>query len=172
MHCYTLRLGSGSKTVSMESIELAIYSACKAAAIKAVGEPPSNQSFRFMDLPVELQIHILKYTDLISPSKQFERDHSGRFIVIWACHVSARNQGTRGDQFEKSKNCEGSCTWRDCYMQNQTALACFCSQKHMVYSTKASNLSKCWSPPTPLFLISREFSQKAQWVFKTSNTFS
>ncbi|KAK4235292.1 hypothetical protein C8A03DRAFT_17946 [Achaetomium macrosporum] len=139
-------------------------------------EPPSSPSGpRILSLPRELRLHILEYTDLITPWRE----------VMW----SRRDRGYRypaegcyppGDfPCPSDLHWHHGCQFRGCYHQeriffedNDTevwrgSIGCFCRLRHAAFSSAC----RCWAPPTPLFLVCRALSEDAKFVFFSRNRF-
>lgn len=104
-----------------------------------------SSSFRFLDLPAELQLRILGYTDLVHPSAT----------------IALRAACTR--PYPLALCCQ-TCT--------ETLEACCCAVMHGAYSTSTSAGScTCWTTPTPLFLVSRDHYEHSRSVFYSKNVF-
>ena len=143
------------------------------AVLRACGILPSDKSMsssaaslrpRLVDLPRELRLRILEFTDLITPWKE----------VMW-------NRAERGYQrhnvpcfpLEGRGNCNPEfhhgCQFVQCSLPSypQPSVGCFCRRRHAAYSLGC----RCWSPPTPLFLVCRTLYQDANLVFYGENRF-
>jgi hypothetical protein len=106
----------------------------------------------------ELRIHILEYTNLVTPRRQVVWSRQGRAYMVnhFQCTVDPPPTPDElySDQFFEcsSDRPEG----------------CFCRRRHAVFSLDC----KCWAPPGPtLFLVCRTLSQEAQYVFFSRNRF-
>lgn len=99
-------------------------------------------SFRFLDLPIELQLRILGYSDLVSPS--------------------AIELGAACTRPYRLASC--------CQMCTDTLEACCCAVMHGAYSTSAGSCT-CWTMPTPLFLVNHDFYEHSRSIFFSKNVF-
>lgn len=141
-----------------------------------------------MDLPAELRYQILEYTDLITPVKEVEwnpRDgyymrcrndscthYWGPWFAQLACpsmadwvpndHVPC-DQGLYHHSYQ-FRNCWQSLADRACRR------GCFCRRHHAAYSLSTPGRQCiCWLPPQPLFLVSKQLYQDAQFIFFSQN---
>ncbi len=97
-------------------------------------------------LPAEVRIRILQYTDLVAPGMEitWRRDNNQ--------HRYSASQPTHRDR-----------CWH-----NQASHGCFCHCHHGAFSP----LCRCWKPPGPdLFLICRTLTRDARFVFFSCNRF-
>jgi hypothetical protein len=125
---------------------------------------PSSSPFRFMELPVELQIQILNYTDLITPSLEVEWCPTRRFGLQYARIACPGYKGWDCCTPELHNNFQ----FRHCrYNVGNKYDLCFCYRRHAAYSSACH----CWIPPTSLFLTSRTFRDLAMEVFFSENRF-
>lgn len=172
-----------------------IQQIAREAALRATGKSPTASRathFRMMDLPAELRLHILGYTDLVTPLAELQWDPTRKY------HLQFRHQQCRkelqwwghGNQcpglsdwipddwpdYHTPGHCriprdEGlfhhSCRFRDCWIQLNKG-DCFCQRFHASYSTALARCA-CWSPPIALFLVCRQFSQESLRVFFARN---
>ncbi|KAK4043850.1 hypothetical protein C8A01DRAFT_43227 [Parachaetomium inaequale] len=125
-----------------------------------IAAPPSNPPMliTLTTLPRELRLHILKYTDLIVPSKD----------VTW----SRQDQGYITFSFESSSSPDHRYCRQffHCWYNAgpRPFIGCFCRRRHAAFSFTC----KCWAPPGPaLFLICRTLYHDAQIVFFSGNRF-
>nr|POE94536.1 hypothetical protein CFP56_16776 [Quercus suber] len=116
----------------------------------------TQRGFRFTDLPRELRLHILGFTDLITPNNEVEWNPQYKLNLR---HAISEPE-----------------TWRTvfddpivpCWRSSQPR-GCFCRAYHAAYSTIYH--CECWAPPTSFFLISRQVRQDALAVFYSQNKF-
>lgn len=110
---------------------------------------------RLLALPRELRLHILSYTDLITPWKEVEwsRDYNddGKYLVFYpGC---GRLEG-----LPCAAHMHHGCQFRNCWPAynrlSKAGIGCFCQFRH----SASSSTCMCWAPPTALFLVS--WSQK------------
>lgn len=113
--------------------------------------PPSPAPSHFMYLPRELRLHILEYTDLVTPGKE----------VMW-------NRVRRGyqDPFGKCTTAWGI-EYEGGLQRYYDSIGCFCRRRHAAFSSSC----RCWAPPTPLFLVCRALLEDARLVFFSQNLF-
>lgn len=110
-------------------------------ALRATGEPtPVQQRLSFLDLPHEIRIQILTYTDLVTWRKEVE----------WR----------PGEGYWTSGQGEFSFCFDD-YEFNYR----FCRRANAAFSSRCI----CWLPPQPLFLLCRTLRQEAEQVFFKQN---
>ncbi|KAI1662953.1 hypothetical protein F4813DRAFT_342452 [Daldinia decipiens] len=162
------------------------------AALDALGQQPVEQppeSFPFLRLPLEIQLEILKYTDLVTPLSHVQWISSDKYHLetysceepheppFHTCHPNAHRACT-GDRDQCRVSCPhrrcSNCTHYACQFQTcgrklegkyACITGCFCSVRHASYSPRC----RCWQPPIPLFLVSKEFYAAAQNVFFSMN---
>ena len=118
------------------------------------------------DLPRELRLHILGYTDLITPWNE----------VTW-CREYRRFQVCRPPCLSSEGGClphiHHGCRLSQCNIgRHDTSIiplspGCFCRRRHAAFSFTCN----CWAPPTNLFLVCRVFCRDAQFVFFSENRF-
>lgn len=111
--------------------------------------PPSPPPFRFMNLPKEIKLCILKYASRVPVT---EIICTQRQLRYW---TSCRARGAIAHTVDT---------------KNTTLVECFCSAAHSAFSFR------CPCPklasPFAMFLVSREFRDCAMQVFYGQNTFS
>ncbi|KAG8627810.1 hypothetical protein KVT40_003683 [Elsinoe batatas] len=117
-------------------------------------------SFRYTELPRELHLLIMGYTDLVSPFEEIHWNPREGYHLRWSY-----NSGTHSDRLENNFDRAG---WEkhDCWARTEEK--CFCSRYHAAYSDECD----CWQPPTNLFLVGKAFRRDAVEVFFRSNRFS
>ncbi|KAF9887723.1 Endonuclease III-like protein 1 [Aspergillus nanangensis] len=138
----------------------------KQATLKATSRT-ADQSFPFFSLPKELQAKILEYA-LVDRSDPFvvvdrqepfvPNDTSCRHLVKGVVGLLDRKRYRTG--LDPHFACCGTCS--------PTGDTCFCPTNQAAFSTSCT----CFTPPTPYFLVSREFYETARWVFFSKNTFA
>jgi hypothetical protein len=110
--------------------------------------PPPPLPFRFLNLPKEIQLHILAYTglvpcaEIVCTQKQLH------------CWISCRSRGT----IATSPGIDTA------------LLKCFCSAAHSAFSLRCCCVSL--TSPFAMFLVSREVRDHAMEVFYGQNSFS
>ncbi|KAL2144908.1 hypothetical protein VTI28DRAFT_8369 [Corynascus sepedonium] len=135
--------------------------------------PSSSGGSRLLSLPRELRLHILEYTDLVTPWKE----------VMWTRRERGYQYPYEGCYPRCDIPCDSDTIWhhgcqfQGCYHQKRIQMAnyevyagsigCFCRLRHAAFSSAC----RCWAPPTPLFLICRSLSEDAKFVFYSLNRF-
>ncbi|KAK4149911.1 hypothetical protein C8A00DRAFT_46578 [Chaetomidium leptoderma] len=135
---------------------LAQEAALRARGIASLESPAPSRSFSpyLVNLPRELRLRILEYTDLVTPYKQ----------VLWS-RVSRGYYGSGHCKPEFHHGCQFN---RCCETPwPQPSVGCFCRCWHTAFSSRC----KCWAPPTPLFLVCRTLYSEASLVFYRENRF-
>ncbi|CZR60241.1 uncharacterized protein PAC_10137 [Phialocephala subalpina] len=124
----------------------------------------TQSAFRFLDLPRELRLQILEYTDLVTPLCEVEWNPESNFYLHYyrtGC----------GGSFEGYLDCpvdfHRACQFRNCWQADPWHVGCFCRRYHAAFSSKCH----CWSPPASLFLICKKLREDAQAVFFARNRF-
>jgi len=118
----------------------------------------AQRNFRYPDLPKEIQIRILGYTELVTP-----------FDLVWAFntdvaeHIKSpyyenRTFHSRGSPWSSSSCC------RECSPDSQP---CACWSGQAAFSTTCT----CWKFPLSLFLVSCEMKEDAEFIFYSRNRF-
>lgn len=131
--------------------------------------PPSSSAPRLLNLPREIRLHILRYTDLITPWKEvvWSREHRGYMV----CHTLCMSrEGPEACARLNSPDFHARCQFSKCWHNaaRTPALGCFCRRHHSAFSSTC----KCWAPPGPdLFLICRTLRQDAEFIFYSENRF-
>lgn len=127
----------------------------------AINSPPLTGS-QLMELPLELRLLILEYTDLVTPWKEVTWRRQGG--VFLASRALCTTLDFRGEECMVHHGCQ----FVDCWQTfPKTSIGCFCRLKHSAFSSHC----KCWEPPTPLLLVCRTLYKEAQSVFFSRNRF-
>jgi hypothetical protein len=123
---------------------------------------PADRGPSLMDLPRELRLRILEYTDLITPYCEVLWSRAGGYRVHRGpCYMSPKERLCRGG-FHRG------CKFSGCYRYRwPPSVGCFCRRDH----TAVSSSCRCWAPPAPLFLVCRALRWDAALVFFEKNTF-
>ncbi|KAI1750026.1 hypothetical protein F4782DRAFT_511049 [Xylaria castorea] len=111
-----------------------------------------KKPFRFFDLPPEIRIAILKYTDLVTPGCQ----------ISWKMMLGFRIHYRKADH--RRLSLLNDIPWAQKLLHSNQFRLCatktenhkftdFCICVGSAYSARC----KCWSPPSSLMLVSREF---------------
>ncbi|KAI8961183.1 hypothetical protein F5Y11DRAFT_237946 [Daldinia sp. FL1419] len=109
-----------------------------------------EKPFRFLDLPPELQISILKYTDLVTPANEVRWNTPRGFYFEYVSDEFADEHDHR------------VLPWCEDY---HSELGCFCMRCHSSYSSRC----RCWHPPRAFFLVNRAMYDAARTVFYSCN---
>ena len=107
-------------------------------------------SFPFANLPDELQLKILSYTDLVSP-----------VYLIWNQPSWKQEPSKVLRQFEDNRI-------RCCLRCTDAAEVCACPVRHAAYTT---GFCECWHFPWAIFLVSKRINQLATQIFFSENNF-
>lgn len=120
----------------------------------------SSDSFPFMDLPAELRLEILSYTDIVAPRKEVEWNPSagGYYVRYLDAYWHPEHSFHLGSEEFPYMPC-----WNNSYS------GCFCRAQHAAYSSEIA--CNCWTRPSPFFLVNRAFCADAQRVFYSENRF-
>jgi len=116
--------------------------------------------FRFLSLPIEIQIQILMYTNLV-PRKVYEYSrYTGNMFIR-----DVRSRHCIGDASEfpvTVDSHDGAQTWL-----NGSAPCCFCTKAHSAFMFQC----KCEDDHSKYFLVSRPFKEVAELVYYGENRF-
>ncbi|KAF1824813.1 uncharacterized protein K489DRAFT_142132 [Dissoconium aciculare CBS 342.82] len=140
---------------------------------------PNNNSITFVDLPAEIRLLILGYTDLVAPENEIEwssyrgwyiRRGSGGNNEAFCClvhlHPIAEDKSDTSDDAHLPAYKKDNYTRQYC-REKLGGRGCFCKSRHTVYSSYSE--SSCWAPPTPLFLVNSIVRRDALKVFFSRN---
>lgn len=117
----------------------------------------TERTFRYTDLPNEVQLQILEHSDLVSP-----------FDLIWAFNTNvARDTRMPFYEYRTFKSPSEPWDFICCRQCSPLSEACSCWPKHAAFSTTCT----CWRMPLSLFLICRKMKQDAEFVFYSKNHF-
>ena len=116
--------------------------------------------FRFLDLPMEVQLQILAYTNLVS-SRSWSRVYyfDDRFFH---CEIKRPCSGDASVEPAKVDSCDASIIWLD-----GSAPRCFCTRMHSAFTFQC----RCEDDPSKHFLVSRHFKDLAELVYYGKNYF-
>ncbi|KAK0664647.1 hypothetical protein QBC41DRAFT_376237 [Cercophora samala] len=110
-----------------------------------------------LNLPQELRLRILEYTDLVTPWNEVTWSRHGRTSRKYTlCRVGCEYGATCPPEVHNG------CQFVECW-----TIGCFCRLQH----SAASDSCQCWAAPTDLFLICRTLYLDAQVVFFSQNLF-
>ncbi|KAH8899742.1 hypothetical protein GQ53DRAFT_602156, partial [Thozetella sp. PMI_491] len=128
--------------------------------------PYSNSSgSHLLNLPREVRLSILEYTDVVTPWKEvtWSRQHSGYLAGRTHCVLLEWRGMTCPPVVHHG--CQFSRCWNT--YPPRSSVGCFCRLRHSAISSTC----KCWVPPSALFLICRTLYKDAQFVFFSENRF-
>lgn len=146
--------------------QLAREAVLQARGILAPSEAPAFPGVarpRLVNLPRELRLRILEYTDLVTPFNEitWSRTSRGYRTGPGSCPV-----------LDGSRDCppefhHHGCQFLQCHQAAwpQPSIGCLCRLRHAA----ASSRCKCWAPPTPLFLACRTLHADATLTLYTRN---
>ena len=121
-----------------------------------------NSPFRFLDLPREIQLHILRFTDLVI-NKDIawcpDSDYEGPRVFDASSLVSEDDWNTDTEAYRYVSNCCEKCS--------DIKDNCFCRSLDGAYSTGCT----CWWMPMSIFLVSRQMREDATTIFFSLNNF-
>ena len=121
-----------------------------------------NSPFRFLDLPREIQLHILRYTDLVI-NKDIawcpDSDYEGPRVFDVSSLVWEDDWNTDTEAYRYESKCCEKCS--------DIKGNCFCRSLDGAYSTSCT----CWWMPMPIFLVSRQMREDATTIFFSLNNF-
>lgn len=128
--------------------------------------PPLPVTSRLTDLPRELRLRILEFTDLVTPYQEvlWGRDSGGYFIQRGPCDPDPDSQWECPPEFHHG------CQFSECYREQRpgSSIGCFCRRYHTAAS---SSPCRCWAPRTSLFLVCRTLHADAGLVLYSENRF-
>ncbi|RHZ67861.1 hypothetical protein CDV55_105311 [Aspergillus turcosus] len=104
--------------------------------------------FRFLDLPVELQVRILEFTELVAPQPLILRSWYKRY----------------------KRFLPHDCWWGACNARPHPYIidqGCWCPATHTAFSTA----HPCWQLPDTRYLVSKSMRELALSVYYSKNTF-
>jgi hypothetical protein len=123
--------------------------------------------FRYMDLPMELQLRILEYTELVTRFCEVEWNPVDKFLLReFSCNdlppVNTLN-------FVGDTTC---LTYGTCKCFSHASNDCFCPKVHAAFSSHHMlTPCHCWQSPLSFFLVSRAFRSAALQIFFSKNRF-
>lgn len=165
-HCQ-VRLSKSHKAGALAEIaRRAVLKACRWPEVAHHLTPSSSPGAAgFRRLPREVRLRVLEYTDLIIPSGEvmwtkFERAYS---YLESACGII---EGESHCSLTKHHSCQFSGCHASGYPRDGT-LGCFCRARHADFSPKC----RCWAAPTPLFLVCKNLTEDARFIFFSQNRF-
>ncbi|KAK3381235.1 hypothetical protein B0H63DRAFT_560949 [Podospora didyma] len=152
-----------SSHVGIGRLELSLVCDRECGECECLSSPPKpdKTSSALTDLPRELRLHILEYTDLITPWKEVSWSRQGRGYMVFRpyCQLS-HEQACPPDVHH-------GCKLYRCQGDGPSSPGCFCRCRHAAFSLAC----KCWAPPTNLFLLFHFLTRDAQFVFFSGNRF-
>lgn len=145
-----------------------VLQACGRPSSARLGPANPRISSALANLPPELRIRILEYTDLITPWKEvtWSRQDRGYQVVRALCASSSEGScPTQNHNGCRISSCDPHLDLDGGYVPSYHC--CFCRRRHAAFSFAC----KCWAPPTYLFLIDHALYRDAQFVFFSCNRF-
>ncbi|KAK8017383.1 hypothetical protein PG993_013709 [Apiospora rasikravindrae] len=123
-----------------------------------------SEPFLFMDLSRELRIAILEQNSLVTPARRVYWGAEGFYLDLYSMYKKRYQWITQ----HRPCRCRAGASWGTCpgsSFRNRC-----CGQRHGT-NKQGIRLCYCWSAPTSLFMVSRDFYQMAMEVFTKWNTF-
>ncbi|KAK3299848.1 uncharacterized protein B0H64DRAFT_379283 [Chaetomium fimeti] len=130
------------------------------------GSPPLSPLLT--NLPAELRLRILEYTDLVTPWKEVTWCRRNRRYYIFSPNCLMYEGGCPPHIHHGCPLIR--CTHDEEYIPGKDIRrvhGCFCRRLHGAYTSTC----KCWVPPTRLFLINRLLRHEAETIFFSHNRF-
>jgi hypothetical protein len=109
--------------------------------------------FNFLRLPPELQLAILRLTDLVTPRCEVEVNIHGKYKLTYV-DPDPRNNVTRHEYAAKFSYC------------SKEDNICLCRRFHSAFSD-----CRCWTSPKSLFLVCKSMREMASETFFSRNRF-
>lgn len=141
---------------SLDLTNLATEASCHATG--DVHNPAIRQGvFRFSDLPREIRLNVLEYTDLVTPSCEVSWHPDTGFFVQWLLTLGPGDNdgGAKLRRDTPFRFCSGK----------GADLEAFCRARHSAFNAECH----CWVNPLGLMLVSRTMYEDATAVFYSKN---
>ncbi|KAI1852766.1 hypothetical protein JX266_002307 [Neoarthrinium moseri] len=120
------------------------------------GPGHTQEVFRFFDLPPEIRLAILLYTDLRTPSG----------LVYWNPQRGFYFMISLQDRHPYDKNSYHFLrSFLKCGNRESPMTGCFCRARRSAYSSRC----QCWTAPRSLFLVNKQMYREALSVLYSSN---
>jgi hypothetical protein len=153
----SIRLGLNySRAASENSDALKLQNLARQTIDKMTGRPVPG-TFRYSNLPNEIQLQILAYTDLVTP-----------YDIVWALNTSAahviKSPFYEHRTFPHPDDPQGSTCCGQC---SSTPQACSCWTRFAAFSSTCT----CWQFPLSFFLINKKMKEQAEFLFYSKNHF-
>ncbi|KAI0428497.1 hypothetical protein F5Y09DRAFT_357685 [Xylaria sp. FL1042] len=169
-----------------------LYELARSTSRALMGFPdvPPSTFHRYLQLPPELRLNVLQYTDLVTPWTHVYWLHDEGFVAWmpkccseklgkppippgpdvndglsdWMWDVGAYRPFGHSIQLNHD-----ACRFRPCKRDRVgfSGTGCFCSIYHAAYTPSCN----CWRSPRNLFMVSKQFNEEAWFVFWSSNYF-
>ena len=145
----------------------AVFQAYGRVSPVQLGRTNLKISSALTNLPPELRLRILEYTDLITPWKEVTWSGQDRgYQVVRALCASSR-EGFCPPHIHNGCRLSRCDPHFDPDPSFAPSPGCFCRRRHAAFSFACN----CWAPPTNLFLICRVLCRDAQLIFFSRNHF-
>lgn len=124
-------------------------------------KPHCIGTFRFFDLPRELQLQILSHTDLVTPLRE----------VKWTPEYGFSTEIPYGGKHRPGAGNRISYAKTPCFYRSEPS-GCFCPVVHSAATTREEYVCHCWEAPKQLPLVSKTFRELSQAILYAENTLS
>ncbi len=145
-----IRLGKAPHQYLLQQLAAATASQATGRSINSL-----HGSFRFLNLPQEIQLQILGYTDLVTPYDLAWSPNAGLGGITFFEFHAFRVWPTLPIEFKCCERCSDALE------------ACCCWTMHTAVSTTCT----CWKMPTSLFSVSHKLREDAMSIFYSKNHF-
>lgn len=127
-------------------------------------------AFSYEKLPSEIRLHILKYTDLVTPANKVYWGPKKRYHVKWSWCSGSGSGSCRPPYDGCHPNSHAACKRPG----DGSGVGCPCIHEHRPCkdcSHYSCQFRGTWQPPRGLFLVGRAFYAEVQAVFFSQNVF-
>ncbi len=118
----------------------------------------SQRNFRYTELPTEIQLQILGYTDLVTP-----------YDLVWCINTEIGSAISSPFYEKRTFHCHADAGGSSCCGQcSPISGLCSCWTRRAAFSTTCT----CWRFPISFVLVNRKMKEHAEFVFYSKNHFS
>lgn len=133
--------------------------------MQAKGYAPAESLFWLLDLPPEIRLKVLEFTDLVTPLREVEWSSGKKFALRFSLQICRQIECIWSGPCYPPRY--PACQFIKCWHLDRQNAGCFCHRHHAAFSSTC----KCWAPPTSLFLVCKDLQHEAQTVFYSQNRF-